>query len=102
VVTEPARYVERPHAELSHIAERHRLDRVGGTWLDRPWYLSERNLIWEIERPDDRRHWDFFVRVEGKDVSLVLVSMDGRKMLACAGEPFALLKLAEWQGPIPA
>jgi hypothetical protein len=28
VVAIPARHVERPHAELAHVAERHRLDRV--------------------------------------------------------------------------
>jgi hypothetical protein len=78
------------------------IEGLGGTWQDRPWFMSERNLIWEIERPADRRYWDFFVRVDDKTVPIIVVSMDGRKMLTCAGEPFALLKLPEWQGPIPA
>jgi hypothetical protein len=28
VLTIPARHVERPHAELAHVAERHRLDQM--------------------------------------------------------------------------
>jgi hypothetical protein len=57
--------------EVSHIKHGHEnqsgIGGLGGTWRDRPWYMSEPNLIWEIERPGNERQWDFFVVIEGKN-----------------------------------
>jgi hypothetical protein len=90
--------------EVSHIkCNRTGIEGLGGTWRDRPWYLSLGSLIWEIERPDRERQRDFFVTVDGRQVPIVVVSNDGRKHLMAAGRPFALLELPEWrpEQPIP-
>jgi hypothetical protein len=50
-------------------------------WRDRPWYLSEQNLIWEIERPDDKRHWDFYVQAGDRQLPVIISSAGGSKYL---------------------
>ncbi len=86
--------------EVSHIkrssVDRSGLEGLGGMWRDRPWYMSERNLVVEIERPEDKRQWEFFVVIDGKNVPLRIVERDGRKYLAAAGKPATLLGLPEW------
>jgi hypothetical protein len=78
-----------------------RIERLGGMWRDRPWSMSERNVIVEVERGD---HWAFFVHLDGENLPLTLTSVNGRKHLAIAGKPVALLGLPEWRPdePMPA
>lgn len=73
------------------------IEGLGGTWRDGPWYMSERNVIWEVERPDGERQWNFFVVIDGKNTPITVVSLDGRKYLGAAGRPLALLGLREWR-----
>jgi hypothetical protein len=93
--------------EVSYIkrsaVNRSGVEGLGGTWRDRPWYLSEDSVIWEIKRPDDRRQWDFYVQDADKRLPVIVVSDGGQKYLATAGEPLALLKLPQWpqDQPIP-
>jgi hypothetical protein len=68
---------------------------LGGTWRDRPWYLSERSLIQEIDQPAERRQWDFYVQAGPRRLPLIVSWADRRKYLT-AEEPLALLKLPEW------
>jgi hypothetical protein len=68
---------------------------LGGTCCDRPWYLSERSLIQEIDQPAERRQWDFYVQAGPRRLPLIVSWADGRKYLTTE-EPLALLKLPEW------
>jgi len=74
--------------EVSHIKRsamnRSGVEGLGGTWRNRPWYMSERNVICEIEQPDVTRQWDFFVVIDGENVPITVVSIDGRKHLMAA------------------
>jgi hypothetical protein len=83
--------------EVSHIKHGHvnqsGIAGLGGTWRDRPWYMSEPNLIWEIGRPGNERQWDFFVVIEGQNVPIAIASIDGRKHLTAAGRSVLLLGL---------
>jgi hypothetical protein len=64
--------------EVSHVKRsrmnRSGIERLGDTWRDRPWSMSERNLIAEIERPAEARQWNFFITVDGLQVPIVIVS----------------------------
>jgi hypothetical protein len=83
--------------EVSHIKHGHEnqsgIGGLGGTWRDRPWYMSEPNFIREIERPDNERQSNFFVVIEGKNVPIAIASIDGHKHLTAAGRSVLLLGL---------
>jgi hypothetical protein len=68
--------------EVSHIkrsvVNSSGIEGLGGMWRDRPWYMSERSLIWEIEWPDDRRQWSFYVQSGDKRLPVIVSSSDGR------------------------
>ena len=91
--------VEVSHIKRSAIG----IEGLGGTWRERPWYMSARNVIWEIERPDSERQWDFFVVIGRESVPITAVSTGGRKTLGAAGNAHVLLALPEWrpEQPIP-
>ncbi len=78
------------------------IEGLGGTWRDRPWYMSERNVIWEIGRPDGERQWDFFVVIDGANVPIAVTATGGHKHLVAAGKPVTHLGLQEWLGSVPA
>jgi hypothetical protein len=63
-----------------------RIEGLGGTFRDRPWYMSERNLIAEAEKPEAIRVWNFYVRNGGEPVPLIVAVHDGRKYLSTPGE----------------
>jgi hypothetical protein len=76
-------------------SSREALERIGGMWRDRPWSLSERNAILEIELGDTAQ-WEFFVMVGGLAAPItVMRSADSRKYLAVRGIPCALLGLPD-------
>jgi hypothetical protein len=77
------------------------MEGLGGTWRDRPWYMSERNVIWEIGRPDGERQWDFFVVIDGVNVLIAVTAIGGRSCLVAAGKPLTLLGLREWLRSVP-
>jgi hypothetical protein len=80
--------------EVSRIQkDRDRIVRLGGIWRDRPWSMSERNVIREIGLSDRERHWDFFVMLDGKAATVLVRSENGRKHLTVGGERAALLTL---------
>jgi hypothetical protein len=72
-----------------------RIEGYGGTFRDRPWYLSERSMIWEAGLPDGERYWDFYVMIAGLAALVTVASADGRKYLAVCGMPCASLGLSE-------
>ena len=78
---------------------------VGGLFNEKPWYLDERYVIAEAEKPQSQRVWDFYVRVDGEPVPVVVAAHGGRKFLtACAGGDGAASRLrlpecpATWRG----
>jgi hypothetical protein len=86
--------------EVSYVKRRFEepegIEGLGGMWRGRPWFLSERKIISEIERRPDERQWDFFVTVTGRGAPVIAISSrDGRKRLAVTGMPNALLSLPE-------
>jgi hypothetical protein len=62
------------------------IEGLGGIFRDRPWYMSERNLIAEVEKPDAIRTWNFYVWNGREATPLVVGARDGRKYLTTAGE----------------
>jgi hypothetical protein len=90
--------------EVSHIKRNVAgIERLGGAWRNRPWNMSALNVIWEIERPDNNRQWDFFVVIDRANVRITVAKVDGRKHLMAAGKPLTHLGLPQWQEgqPIP-
>jgi hypothetical protein len=78
--------------ELSQVRKRAdgTIEGLGGIWRDRPWFMSERTVITEVE---DGRHWAFFVRIDSENLPISIASVDGRKRLMAAGKPVTLLGL---------
>jgi hypothetical protein len=68
---------------------------LGGTFPRGRWYMSEQDLIREIEKPYDVRRWDFYVQAGFRPLPLIVSWAYGRKYLT-AVEPLALLRLPEW------
>jgi hypothetical protein len=52
------------------------IEGLGGIWRNRPWYMSERSVIAEVE---SGRYWTFFVRLDGENMPLSVVSVEGHK-----------------------
>jgi hypothetical protein len=79
------------------------IEGLGGTWRDRPWHMSLRNIIREIERPDSERQWDFFVVIDCTNVQTTVAPTRGRKELVATGRPLTDLALPEWRPrqPVP-
>jgi hypothetical protein len=63
-----------------------RIEGLGGFFCDRPWYMSERNLIVEAEQPEATRAWNFFLRSSDAAMPLIVAIRDGRKYLTTPGE----------------
>lgn len=63
-----------------------RIEGLGGIFRDRPWYMSERNLIVEAEQPEATRAWNFFLWSGGEAVPLIVAVHDGRKYLTTPGK----------------
>jgi hypothetical protein len=63
-----------------------RIEGLGGMFRDRPWYMSERDLIAEAEKPEATRTWNFYVWNGAEAVPLLLGLQDGRKYLATPEE----------------
>jgi hypothetical protein len=88
--------------EVSHIKRNVAgIERLGGAWRNRPWNMSVLNVIWEIERQDSNRQWDFFVVIDRANVRITVAKLDGRKHLMAAGKPLTHLGLQEWLGLTP-
>jgi hypothetical protein len=49
-----------------------------GHFRDRPWYVSERNLIAEAEKPEGIRAWNFYIWNGVDAVPLIVAVHDGR------------------------
>jgi hypothetical protein len=63
-----------------------RIEGLGGLFCDRPWYMSEHNLIAEAEKSEATRVWNFYIRNGADTVPLVVAIHDGRKCLTTPGE----------------
>jgi hypothetical protein len=62
------------------------IEGLGGLFRDRPWYLSERSLIAEAEKPEATRAWNFYLQIGAEAVPLIVAVHDGRKYLTTPGE----------------
>ncbi len=86
--------------EVSQVRRRagepNQIEGLGGIWRDRPWYMSTLWLLWEIERPEDSRSWNFYVQVSGKQVPVIVSVTNGHKRLTTAEGVEALWNLPEW------
>jgi hypothetical protein len=78
-----------------------RIEGLGGIFRDRPWYMSERNVIVEAEQPEATRAWNFFVMSGDEAVPLIVAVHDGRKYLTTPGENGPSAKL-DALPPLPA
>jgi hypothetical protein len=63
-----------------------RIAGLGVLFRDRPWYMSERNLIVEAGKPEATRAWNFYVRNGTETIPLIVATQDGRKCLTTPGE----------------
>ncbi len=81
-----------------------RIERLGGMWRDRPWSMSARNMLAEVELPASERQWDFFVSIGGGRVAVAVTLIGDRKALVAAGSAQVLLALPERRPdePVPA
>jgi hypothetical protein len=61
-----------------------RIEGLGGIWHDKAWCLSLESLISEIDRPDDRRQWEFFIRFDLTALRLMIATRNGRKVITTA------------------
>jgi hypothetical protein len=61
-----------------------RIEGRGGIWRNRAWCLSLESLIREIDRPDDQRQWEFFVRFDLTDLRLMVGTQNGCKVITTA------------------
>lgn len=89
-------FVKKRNNELDPHA---RIEGLGGLFNNKPWYMSERNIIAEAEKPDAKKVWNFYVSVEGEMVPVVVGSREGRKYLKIHAEDYqstALLGLPEF------
>jgi|SRR3984957_8195312 hypothetical protein len=82
--------------EVSQIRKRANgsIEGLGGICRDRPWYMSERVVVTEVE---DGSHWAFFVRIDGESVPISIASVDGRKHLMARSRPLTRLGLLAWR-----
>jgi hypothetical protein len=70
-----------------------RIEGLGGIFRDRPWYMSERNLIAEAEKPEEIRAWNFYIWNGVDAVPLTVAVHKGRKYLTTPGENVPSAKL---------
>jgi hypothetical protein len=61
-----------------------RIEGSGGIWRNRAWCLSLESLIREIDRPDDQRQWEFFIRFDLTDLRLMVATRNERKVITTA------------------
>jgi hypothetical protein len=81
-----------------------RIEGRGGIWRDRSWCLSLESIIREIDRPDDQRQWEFFIRFDLTDLRLMVATRNERKVITtAAGEDIlsTLPDLVEYQILMP-
>jgi hypothetical protein len=50
----------------NHHDPHERIEGLGGIHGARRWYMSENDIISELEKPDSTRRWDFYTSVGGK------------------------------------
>ena len=65
---------------------------LGGVWRDRPWYMFECKVIWEIGRTDSERQWNFFVVIDSANVAIAVAALGGDQHLVAAGKPLVHFK----------
>ncbi len=81
-----------------HYNPHERIQGLGGISGDKRWWMSEEDIIAELEKPDAIRRWNFYVSVNGKGVWVIVASHNGRKYLKTEADGYApnnLLNLPE-------
>ena len=75
-----------------------RIEGVGGVHVSQRWYMTEEDIIAELEKPRSIRQWNFYTSVNGKSVWIVVAVHNGRKYLKTTADSYApnnLLSLPE-------
>jgi len=54
-----------------------RIEGLGGVYKGERWYLTEDDIIAELEKPSATRRWDFYTKVNGHVAWLLLMSAEG-------------------------
>lgn len=75
-----------------------RIEGLGGVHGGKQWYMSENDIIAELEKPDSTRRFNFYTSVSGKSVWVIIANHNGRKYLKTTAdgyEPNNLLSLSE-------
>jgi len=58
-----------------------RIEGLGGVYKGERWYLTEDDIIAELEKPSATRRWDFYTKVNGHVAWVVIDERRGRKYL---------------------
>ena len=82
----------------NHYDAHERIGFLGGTHNDKPWKMSENDIIAELEKSGTARGWDFVVTVGDRTMPVVVAMFKGRKYLKTQGDgnsPDNLLSLPD-------
>jgi hypothetical protein len=80
-----------------HYNPHERIQGLGGIQGDKRWWLSEDDIIAELDKSAAAR-WNFYVSVGGKTVWVIVASHNGRRYLKTEADGYApnnLLNLPE-------
>jgi hypothetical protein len=81
-----------------HFNPHERIEGLGGVHGSKRWYMSENDIIAELEKPDATRRWNFYTSVNGKSAWVVVAVHERRKYLKTESDGYApnnLLSLQE-------
>jgi hypothetical protein len=72
-----------------HYNPHERIQGLGGISGSQRWWMSENDIIAELEKPAGIRRWSFYVSVNGKSVWVIVASHNGRKYLKTEADGYA-------------
>ena len=82
----------------NHYDPHERIEGLGGMHGGKQWYMSENDMIAELEKPDSTRRFNFYTSVGGKSAWVIVASHNVRKYLKTTADGYApnnLLALPE-------
>jgi hypothetical protein len=72
-----------------HFNPHERIQGLGGEHGGQRWWMSEDDIIAELEKPVGSRRWSFFVTVNNRTVLVIVASHNGRKYLKTEADGYA-------------
>lgn len=81
-----------------HYNPHERIQGLGGVSGSQRWWMSENDIIAELEKPGGSRRWNFCVSINNKSVWVIVATHNGRKYLKTEADGYApnnLLNLPE-------